>query len=74
MKQGEYSQIVSGLLPEPNDSAMIYSSDDESVMTVGYNGVILAVGPGTAVVHVEAAGENAISSDVTVTVEAADQD
>ena len=72
LKVGEYSQAAAELLPKPNGSALVYSSDDESVAAVDYNGVIWAAEPGTTTIHIEAAGAEGISADMTVTVESAD--
>ena len=58
------------LTPKPNASALVYSSEDESVATVDYNGVVWAAGLGQTTLHVEAAGEEAVpGAEVIVTVE-----
>ena len=56
--------------PKPNAAALAYSSEDDSVATVDYNGVVRAAGPGRTTLHVEAAGlETVPAAEVIVTVE-----
>ncbi len=50
-------------------NAYVYESDDETVATVGENGVITAVGPGITKVRVTATGSNADGEDVTFEAE-----
>ena len=70
LKQGEYSQVMAELDPKPNAAALAYSSEDDSVATVDYNGVVRAAGPGRTTLHVEAAGlETVPAAEVIVTVE-----
>ena len=68
LRQGEYSQVAAKLMPEPTGTVLLYSSDDDSVASVDHNGVVRAAGPGTAVLHITAAGSEEISTVVTVTV------
>ena len=70
LKPGEYAQVMAELTPKPNGSALVYTSDDESVAVVDYNGVVWAAGPGQTTVHMEAAGAEAVpAAEVIVTVE-----
>ena len=69
LKQGEYGQVMAELAPRPGTDVLVYSSEDESVAAVDYNGVVRAASPGRTVVHVEAAGTQTLpGAEVIVTV------
>ena len=72
LTQGEYSQIMARLSPKPNSSVLWYSSEDDSVAAVDYNGVIHAIAPGMTTVLIESSGEAAVTPvKVSITVDRA---
>jgi len=69
LKQGEYVQVAAELTPKPNPDVLVYSSDDDSVATVDYNGIVWAAGPGRTTLHIEAAGTETVpAAEVIVNV------
>ena len=69
MSPGEYGQVIAQILPGPNGAILSFSSDDPSVATVDYYGVVRAVSPGTTTLRVYAAGDETVPcGEVSVTV------
>lgn len=76
LKPGQQGTFMIHTDPSPASiSGFTYTSDDPNVVTVGENGVLTALSPGTVVVHVETVSYDAdgneiiLRADMTVIVE-----
>lgn len=66
---GETAQLTAQVLPADADNrSVVWTSYDETVATVSANGLVTAVGPGTAVIHATAEDAD-VYGDSTIYVE-----
>ncbi|QGF21005.1 major tail protein [Vibrio phage Seahorse] len=68
MTTGDTSQVIAIVSPVGASQSVIYETDDALVATVTQNGVVTAVGAGTAAITVKSSVDTLITDTVAVTV------
>ena len=69
LKKGETSALTAAVTPEDAENTeVVWSSSDESVVTVNDQGVVTAVAPGSATVTASCAGDETVTAECEITV------